>query len=164
MFAAGLIWYNPAWKLADPICSFIFAILVLFTTSRLIYKASHILMEGIPEGIDAAQVRRDLEKIDGVLEVHDLHIWSISVGKPALSVHLLADDRGQIVLKKATDICNYKHSIHHTTIQVTSRKHEEGSWRERDQIQRLTIVPLCRLSTRMITSVSVPKVDRHDRG
>jgi len=119
--AAALIWYEPRWRLADPICSFIFAILVLGTTTRLIWQASHILMEGMPEGIDSIKVRGDLENIAGVLEVHDLHIWSISVGKPALSVHLLADERAEGVLAKATDICN-KHGIHHVTIQVEREK------------------------------------------
>jgi len=122
MIAAALIWYRPQWRLADPICSFIFAILVLGTTTRLIWQASHILMEGMPEGIDAPRVRSDLEGIAGVLEVHDLHIWSISVGKPALSVHLLADERAEGVLSKATDLCNNKHGIHHVTIQVEREK------------------------------------------
>jgi len=121
MMAAALIWYEPRWRLADPICSFVFAILVLGTTTRLIWQASHILMEGMPEGIDSVKVRGDLENIAGVLEVHDLHIWSISVGKPALSVHLLADERAEGVLGKATDICN-KHGIHHVTIQVEREK------------------------------------------
>ena len=48
----------------------------------------HVLMEGTPRGIDPFQLRKDLEKIPGVVLAHDMHVWSITMGRPALAVHL----------------------------------------------------------------------------
>ena len=120
MIAAALVWYNPAWSIADPICTFVFSLLVLFTTARLVKQSVGVLMEGAPDGIDPQLVEQALHGVKGVLEVHDLHVWSLSVGKPSLSVHLLArkdDDTGE-VLREATLMLGKRYNIHHSTIQV----------------------------------------------
>jgi zinc transporter 2 len=118
MIAAALIWHDPSWKIADPICTFMFSILVLFTTIRLVKQSVGVLMEGIPEGIDPKAVENSLFDVEGVREVHDLHIWSLSVGKPSLSVHLLAEGDGKGVLERSTKMLAREYNIHHTTIQV----------------------------------------------
>ena len=120
MIAAALIWYKREWAIADPICTFIFSLLVLFTTARLVKQSVGVLMEGAPDGIDPSAVEQALHGVKGVLEVHDLHVWSLSVGKPSLSVHLLArqgDDTGE-VLREATLMLGKRYNIHHSTIQV----------------------------------------------
>lgn len=123
MIAAGLIWWNPEYHLADPICTFVFSVLVLFTTTRLVKQSVGVLMEGAPDGIDPSRVEDALHTIDGVLEVHDLHVWSLSVGKPSLSVHLLTEDTNssQFVLQQATIMLGKKFNIHHSTIQVEKK-------------------------------------------
>ena len=119
MIAAALIWYSDdRWSIADPICTFVFSVLVLFTTARLVRQSVGVLMEGAPEGIDPAVVEEALHGVDGVLEVHDLHVWSLSVGKPSLSVHLLTRDNAPGVLREATLMLGKKFNIHHSTIQV----------------------------------------------
>jgi len=123
MIAAGLIWHDPSWNIADPVCTFLFSVLVLATTVRLIRESVHVLMEGTPEGINPSDVLSALQAIHGVREVHDLHIWSLSVGKPSLSVHLLVDDEeSDHILQEAHDICSKRWKIHHTTIQVETTK------------------------------------------
>jgi zinc transporter 2 len=67
MIAAGLIWYDPSWRIADPITTFIFSILVLFTTARLIKQSVSVLMEGVPEGIDPDAVEAALGRLPGVV-------------------------------------------------------------------------------------------------
>lgn len=119
MIAAAVIWYHPDAHIADPICTFLFSILVLFTTIRLIRQSVGVLMEGSPDGIVPNEVQVALQNIPGVIEVHDLHIWSLTVGKPALSVHMLADGNG--VLEKATRLLAGEYNIHHATIQVEQR-------------------------------------------
>jgi len=121
MIAAGLIWYNPEYKIADPITTFIFSILVLFTTTRLIKQSVGVLMEGVPEGIDPDAVEASLAELPGVLEVHDLHIWSLSIGKPSLSVHLLGTEDCENLLAAANQLCAKRFNIHHSTIQVERR-------------------------------------------
>jgi len=88
LIAAFVIKYWPELRIADPICTFLFSGLVLATTIGLVRDASHVLMEGVPRNIDYNQVRFDLKTIDGVLAVHDLHIWSLTLDRNALTVHL----------------------------------------------------------------------------
>lgn len=123
MFAAGLIWYEPSWTIADPLCTFLFSVMVLYTTLGIMGQGIHVLMEGSPDGIETSEVHKSLEDVEGVLEVHDLHIWSLTVGKASLSVHLHVDDRPRetTVLQAATEMLSKKYNIHHTTIQVETR-------------------------------------------
>lgn len=86
--AAILIYYKPEWSIADPICTFLFSILVLFTTFNIIKDTLQVLMEGIPKGIDFNEVRAIFLSIPGVKRVHNLRIWALSLDKTALSAHL----------------------------------------------------------------------------
>jgi len=61
-------------------------------------------MEGVPSGTNLKEIEEKLAKLPSVREVHDLHIWLLSVGKPAMSAHIIADNP-TLVLKKATKIC-----------------------------------------------------------
>ena len=79
-----------------------------------------VLMEGTPEGINPVEVEKTLKKLTYVVAVHDLHIWSLSVGKPSLSVHILVDsdkNRGA-VLESSVEILASVYGIEHATIQV----------------------------------------------
>jgi len=122
MLAAALIWWNPSYRLADPICTFFFSILVLFTTLRLVKQSVSILMEGAPEGIEPVEVEEALNSIQGVREVHDLHIWSLSLGKPSLSAHIFTSDEAQKVLECCQRVLAVRFGIHHTTIQIENRR------------------------------------------
>mmetsp|Transcript_36086 Transcript_36086/g.103620 ORF Transcript_36086/g.103620 Transcript_36086/m.103620 type:complete len:299 (-) Transcript_36086:699-1595(-) len=120
LIAALCIWYNPGWHLADPLCTFIFSIFVMWTTFGIIKEATNVLMEGTPEGIDLEDLQSDLSAIPGVVEVHDLHVWSLSIGHPALAVHIVTAEEplAREILTTATEICQSSYNILHTTIQV----------------------------------------------
>lgn len=120
MIAAGLIWWRPSLKLADPICTLMFSVFVLITTGQIIREATNVLMEGTPPRIDLENLITDLAYIKGVSEIHDLHVWSLSIGKPSLACHLVieSDDLARQALKVATQICQKKYDIQHTTIQI----------------------------------------------
>eukprot|EP01112_Ceratiomyxa_fruticulosa_P018804 TRINITY_DN6067_c0_g1_i1.p1 TRINITY_DN6067_c0_g1~~TRINITY_DN6067_c0_g1_i1.p1 ORF type:complete len:449 (-),score=103.35 TRINITY_DN6067_c0_g1_i1:174-1520(-) len=120
MAASGLIWWRPDWKLADPIVTFVFGALVLFTTVRLLRQSLSVLMEGVPQGLSQDEVTMDLLNLEDVEEVHDLHIWSLTVGSPSLSVHLTVgpDCDSHAVLIRANQMLNKNHGISHTTIQI----------------------------------------------
>jgi zinc transporter 2 len=121
MIASALIWYRPAWHILDPVCTIVFACVVLLTTVGLLKEALHVLMEGTPRGIDPERLRRDLEKVPGVLLAHDMHIWSISVAQPAIAMHLTVEPEDAVgrdrILLAAQDIC-LAHGIAHMTIQL----------------------------------------------
>ena len=76
-----------------------------------------ILMEGVPIEHNVESLGQDLRTIKGVVEVHDLHVWSISLGKNSMSCHLISTSP-QVSLKKARELIEKKYSIAHSTIQV----------------------------------------------
>ncbi|CDJ63450.1 cation efflux family protein, putative [Eimeria necatrix] len=120
MIASAIIWYNPEYSIADPACTLLFSMFVILTTISIIREAVNVLMEGTPVGLDVAVLQSDLVSLRGVLEVHDLHVWSISIGRPALACHLVVCDEeaARRVLRAATLLCQRKHGILHTTIQT----------------------------------------------
>lgn len=72
----------------DPICTFIFSVLVLITTYNIIKDALLVLMEALPKGIEFEEVMTTLLMIDGVKRVHNLRIWALSLDKVAMSAHV----------------------------------------------------------------------------
>ncbi|XP_076639208.1 proton-coupled zinc antiporter SLC30A2 isoform X2 [Colletes latitarsis] len=86
--AALIVYFKPSWSIVDPICTFLFSVLVILTTVAIIKDVINVLMEGIPKGFDYSQVESTFMQIEGVLKVHNLRIWALSLDKTALSAHL----------------------------------------------------------------------------
>jgi solute carrier family 30 (zinc transporter), member 2 len=78
VIASIIIWVDPRAHLADPICTFLFSILVLFTTVNILRQAGGTLLNAVPAHIDFDAVMADFRALPGVTDVHDLHIWTIS--------------------------------------------------------------------------------------
>ena len=86
---AGLIiWIEPTWTYADPCCTFIFSISVVFTTGPILKKCMMVLMEGAPPSVDAKELIKDIKAVSKCRSIHDFHIWSISNNKFAVSAHI----------------------------------------------------------------------------
>ena len=117
LIAGGIIFLFPNFSIADPICTYIFSIIVGLTTVRILKDCLFVLMEGSPVAIDIEELENDLKNINGVKEIHDLHVWSLSIGKMSLSCHICCDD-SQKTLKKAKKMIQKKYKIDHITIQV----------------------------------------------
>ena len=117
LIAGGIIALFPSFSIADPICTYIFSIIVGLTTIRILKDCIFVLMEGSPVAIDIDELEKDLNNIKGVKEIHDLHVWSLSIGKMSLSCHICCDDP-QKTLKKAKKMIQKKYKIDHITIQV----------------------------------------------
>jgi cobalt-zinc-cadmium efflux system protein len=117
---AGLFMLLFSWYIADPIISIIVALLILKSAWGVVKHSIHILMEGTPITIDQHEVKSTLEEIEGVIDVHDLHIWTITSGLDTLSCHILIEDHkeGQVILQQAIDRIKDKFKIEHTTIQI----------------------------------------------
>eukprot|EP01065_Artemidia_motanka_P050671 TRINITY_DN871_c0_g1_i9.p1 TRINITY_DN871_c0_g1~~TRINITY_DN871_c0_g1_i9.p1 ORF type:complete len:757 (+),score=200.92 TRINITY_DN871_c0_g1_i9:63-2273(+) len=115
-------WYN----LADPACSFVFGVLTIRTTYGLAREMISILMEACPPGINYNEVLGKILMMPGVIEVHDLHIWSLTRGEKSLSVHVTAaaqegEDEHQAtraVLARVQNLVSRKYGIAHSTVQV----------------------------------------------
>lgn len=119
---------HPGIRIFDPICTFIFAIIVLCTTIPVSSDCLNVLMEAAPKNIDIKRLYYELQKVVGVVNVHDIHIWNISIGRPSISLHILSD-LPQKTLEQATLLCK-KYGIHHCTIQVE----------DNTQIKRLSFI------------------------
>lgn len=106
----------PKIVMVDPICTFIFAIIVMYTSIPVTRDCINVLMEASPSGIEINQLANEIVQAEGVVNVHDFHVWCISIGKPSISLHILSTNP-QKTLEQVTRACN-KHGIYHTTIQV----------------------------------------------
>ena len=120
---AGLLMYFWNWVLADPLISVLVAGLILKGAWGVVRQAVHILMEGTPANISPCQVREQLEQIDGVLNVHDLRIWTITSGIHSLCCHLLVDERAdsQLVLQLANSHIRGDFGIRYATVQIETQ-------------------------------------------
>ena len=117
---AGLLMLLFSWYIADPIISVFVALLILRSAWNVVQNAIHILMEGTPQSVNPQEVTELLSSIEGVRNVHDLHIWVITSGMDSLSCHLLIDDNcdEQTVLRQAITLLEDQFNIQHTTIQI----------------------------------------------
>jgi cobalt-zinc-cadmium efflux system protein len=127
---AGLMISLFSFYLADPLLSIIVAVIILKNAWGVITHSVHILMEGTPVTVDREKVEQALKQIPGVINVHDLHIWTITSGIDSLSCHLLVekDTDPQQILKTAIEVIEQQFAIQHTTIQIetTDFQHQAG--------------------------------------
>jgi zinc transporter 2 len=123
IIAGAIIYFWPNLSIADPICTFVFSIIVGYTTIRILRDCINVLMEGSPLDFDLEALEQDLNALPGVIEVHDLHVWSLSLGKLSLSCHL-SSDTPQITSRKARKLIKNKYKISHSTIQVEDKNNK----------------------------------------
>jgi cobalt-zinc-cadmium efflux system protein len=118
--AAGALILATGFRQADPIASLIVVLLMIRAGVGLVRDSGRILLEAAPEGLDPAQIGRDMAGHDGVVEVHDLHVWEITSGSPALSAHILVAP-GLDCHRLRQDLegmLRDQYSLTHTTLQV----------------------------------------------
>jgi cobalt-zinc-cadmium efflux system protein len=116
---AGLVILITGWTPIDPLLSMLVAALILVSALRLVREAVHVLMEGVPFDLQLDTIGRELAALDGVLRVHDLHVWTLASGSVALSAHMevrTLDDWPRI-LAEARELLDAHHGIHHVTLQ-----------------------------------------------
>ncbi|BES92473.1 zinc ion transmembrane transport [Nesidiocoris tenuis] len=118
--AALVIQFKPEWKIVDPICTFLFSVLVLITTFGIIKDTLIVLMEGLPRDVDFDDVMNTLLSIDGVMAVHNLRIWALSLDKTALAAHIAIKPGTvpQAVLKSASNKIYQKYNFFEMTLQI----------------------------------------------
>lgn len=128
VIVAGLIILLTGWTIADPLLSVGIALLIAVGAWRILRETTDILLEATPKGISMTSLVEDLEHIKGVQGVHDLHVWSITSDRYALSCHTLIDNLppsdSAAILQAMTNLLNEKYHIGHSTIQFESEAHE----------------------------------------
>ena len=116
---AGIVIVTTGWTPIDPLLSLLVAALILVSALRLLREVVHVLMEGVPGQVQLNIVGQDLATLDGVLRVHDLHVWTLSSGTIALSAHLEIQHLGDWpdILAAARQSMEARHGICHVTLQ-----------------------------------------------
>jgi len=117
--AAGAVIATTGWMQADPLLSVLVSLLILRSTVAILRESYHSLMEAVPKSIDYLQVGDDLAAVPGVLSVHDLHVWDMSPGEPALigHLHIRSMREWPDVLLLVKTMLLEKHGIDHITLQ-----------------------------------------------
>jgi cobalt-zinc-cadmium efflux system protein len=123
VISAGILIRATGWKIVDPIVSVLLCGLIAWSGVRLVREAFHILMEGTPDHLNLEEIRAGLAGISGVRDIHDLHIWTVTSGFVALTVHLAVDDPGEAstVLEAARGLLAGRFKLPHSTIQIETR-------------------------------------------
>jgi cobalt-zinc-cadmium efflux system protein len=117
---AGVVILATGWNGADAAMSVLIAALILFSSWSLVREAVDVLMEAVPPHVAVERVEQALRAVAGVEEVHDLHVWTLTTGRYALSAHVVARNRvgDDELLCAMIEVCNRDFGIEHTTIQV----------------------------------------------
>ena len=124
ILAGVLVYFIPNINYFDPCCTLILTLVLLYNSYNHIVGVITILMEGSPLEFDVEGLQDDLLSIKGVIEVHDIHVWSLSIGKLSMSCHLTTSEP-QNTLILARDLIKKKYNITHTTIQVELNKEKK---------------------------------------
>jgi cobalt-zinc-cadmium efflux system protein len=119
---AGIIIAFTSWFIADPIVSIIFALLVLWSSWSIFTESIQMLLEGTPAGMELAEVERTIREVNGVLDVHDLHVWTVSSGLIACNCHILVLEQSvssaQKIQAEVAHELEHDFKISHSTIQI----------------------------------------------
>lgn len=120
ILGAVLIHYT-GWQSVDPILSILIGVMIIWSGWGIIQDSLNILLEGLPKGIALEEVTGKMLGVDGVIDVHDLHVWSLGSQAHALSCHVLIEDvppsASEVILRRINQLLCEKFSINHSTIQ-----------------------------------------------
>jgi cobalt-zinc-cadmium efflux system protein len=122
---SGVVVLTTGFVYVDAIMSLVIGIIILRSTIKILIESLNLSLQGVPEGVDIHKIKSWLESLDGVIEVHDLHIWAMSTSENALTCHLVvADEHTKVDL---ADICHeldHDFGIIHPTIQIEYAAHK----------------------------------------
>lgn len=126
--ASGMVILATGWTPIDPILSLLICGLILVAAVRLLRDGAHVVMEGVPEGLDVETVRATMSEVSGVSEVHDLHIWQVSGDRVALSAHVVVEDLAgwPPMLEALNRVLLERHAIDHPTLQPELPRSDGG--------------------------------------
>jgi len=128
---AALVIALTGWQRADIVASVLVAAMILPRTWSLLREATDVLLEAVPKGTDLAAIRQHILETPGVLDAHDLHVWTLTSGMPVLSVHVvvdetvLADNSGGQVLDALGECLAHHFDVEHCTFQLEPAGHAD---------------------------------------
>jgi len=145
VIGAGIVILITGWLWVDPLVSALIGVIILLGSGRVLREAVHILSEGMPSGMRASAVAEVMAGVPGVVEVHDLHVWTVSPGYAALSAHVLLDDQAlsltQQVMTELKRRLADRFGIEHTTIQFECDNCGQGAVACMNGAQHVAVAP-----------------------
>ncbi|MGH7391236.1 MAG: cation diffusion facilitator family transporter [Candidatus Rokuibacteriota bacterium] len=119
LFAAATIAVT-GWNVIDPLTSAAIAVFIVPRTWRLLTQAVNVLLEGTPAHLELGEIEAAMTAVPGVRYVHDLHVWTLTSGREAMSAHVVVDDPGdsERLLEALHAVLHARFGIDHTTIQI----------------------------------------------
>jgi len=121
IIVGAILIHYTGWQRVDPILSIIIGALIVWTARQVIKESLNILLEGLPQGLKLNDVMNSMRSVEGVVDVHDLHIWTLGSSDHALSCHVLIEDMpssaSACILVRINGLLNDRFHIHHTTVQ-----------------------------------------------
>ena len=129
VIVAGIIIFLTGWTIVDPLLSVGIAVLIAVSAWRILRETTDILLEAVPKGLSMPNLVRDMKSVEGIQDVHDLHVWSITGNMYALSCHALIADLApsdsSAILQSLNTMLSEKYHIGHATIQFECDPHQE---------------------------------------
>lgn len=127
VIVGGLIIILTGWRYTDPIVAVLIGLMILPRTWSLMRQAIRVLLESAPPTVDVSSVRGAIAAVPGVTDVHDLHIWTITSGLDAASVHVVIDEGvdSHGVLDQVSAMLTHDFEIAHITVQIDPADHRE---------------------------------------
>ncbi len=126
---AGIVILLTGWTIVDPLLSIGIAALIAVGAWRILRETTDILLEAVPRGLSMPDLVSDMRKVEGIQDVHDLHVWSITSDMYALSCHVMIDDMPQSksssILQSMNKMLSEQYHIGHATIQFECNPHLE---------------------------------------
>ncbi|MEK7407312.1 MAG: cation diffusion facilitator family transporter [Acidobacteriota bacterium] len=121
IIAGAIVIRSTGWQRVDPLLSALIGLLIIWTAWDIVKESLNILLEGLPRGLELNSVIQAMREVGGVLDVHDLHIWSLGSSTHALSCHVLIADlppsESETILRRINQVLGDRFQIHHTTLQ-----------------------------------------------
>ncbi len=119
---AGIVVATTGAAIADPIVSFLIGGLILWSSWGILTEAVDVLLEAAPKGLDMAALEHGIKDVPDVIDVHDLHVWTVASGMIACSCHIVIEEQsassGQNVHRAVASMLKHHYGIGHTTVQV----------------------------------------------
>ena len=129
VIVAGIIILLTGWTFVDPLLSVGIAVLIAIGAWRILRETTDILLEAVPKGVSMPGLVKDMKSVEGIEDVHDLHVWGITSNMYALSCHALIADvppsDSSVILHSLNTMLSEKYHIGHVTIQFECDPHQE---------------------------------------
>ncbi|CAN5173231.1 cation diffusion facilitator family transporter [soil metagenome] len=131
VLVSATIVLTTGWDLADPLASLLIAALIIPRAVSLLWDVAEVLLESTPRGVDLEDLRQHIAETEGVKDVHDLHVWTITSGMPIMSAHVVVEDdvidmdQAHAVLDRLRGCLSEHFDVEHSTFQIEPSGHAD---------------------------------------